>query len=184
MDRRKRHQMVDVRPDDAVDADVEDLLGDPRVQLGAVRRDPNERRHGRRERPAVDDLAPVQHVLQAGAEQLDVIRAVLHLEDHAVVRCVADLLGVLDAGARERQERRLALLQGLDRAIQTRNLGHGPLSSRRWEIQIDGRSLLLHQIEANGSTVNSSVIPSVARDLCTEHDVATRLAGEQPCRSA
>ena len=114
-----------VRPDDAVDAEVQHLLGKPLVHLAAVRRDADERRDRRRQRSAVDDLLAVHQELEAVAQPLHVEGVVLHLEDDGVVAGGGQADRVLDLGAGEGGEGGPAGLQGLDDAVQPWQLGHG-----------------------------------------------------------
>src|SRR5271169_3500440 len=76
---------ADMRPDDAVDALVQDLLGDPLARLAAIGGDAHERRHRRSQCPSLQDLPAVQHVLETVAQCADVVWAMLHLEHHAIV---------------------------------------------------------------------------------------------------
>src|SRR5882724_10970239 len=118
---------ADVREDDAEHADVEHLLGDPLIHLAAVRRNAHERRHLRRERPALDELAAVQHVLERVAQHRRAHRRVLHLERDAVEGRAGERGRGLDVRRGEAAEGDLPLLQGLDDAVETRDLGRGRL---------------------------------------------------------
>src|SRR5207248_4366586 len=82
----------DMRPDDAVDANIEHLLGDELVHLAAIGRDTDERRDGRREAPRFHDLRAVEHVLHAVPQIADVVWIVLHLEDNSIIRMYSDQL--------------------------------------------------------------------------------------------
>ena len=123
-----------MRPDDAVDAVVEHLLGDPLAGLAAVGRNPHEWGHRRRQAGAAHDLAPVQHVLQAIAQGADIIGAVLHLEHDAVIGGGTDRLRDTDLGRGEGGEGGLALFQGPDHAVQAGCIGHcrAPLPKTQW----------------------------------------------------
>jgi len=74
-----------VRPQDAVDPGVQHLLRVPLAALATVRRDADERRDRRRDRPTRRYLAAVQEVLQRVAQVPVVVRVVLHFEHDAVV---------------------------------------------------------------------------------------------------
>ncbi len=122
----RRHRVAglvdgrDVRPQHAVDAEVERLLGEPLVVLAAIGRDAHHRRHRGGERGALHQRAAVEHVLHAVAQRPRVPEIVLHLVDDAVELRRAHRDGGLDLGLRERGEGRLALLPGADDTIQTR----------------------------------------------------------------
>ena len=107
----------DVRPHDAVDAEIERLLGLQLRLLGAIRRNPHHRRDAGRDRAGSGDLAAVEHVLQAIAQRPDVPRIVLHLVDDAVVFGGGHRDRGLGIGLAKRRERRLAGLQGADHAV-------------------------------------------------------------------
>src|SRR5262252_8661501 len=77
---------ADMRPDNAVDALVQYLLGNPLAGLAAIGWDAHKGRHRRRQRARLHYLAAVQHVLQAIAQCANVVRPVLHFEHDAVVR--------------------------------------------------------------------------------------------------
>ena len=119
----------DVREHDAVAAHVERLLGLPLRHLDAVDRDADHRRHGRRERAGLGDLRAVEHVLQAVAQQPAVPGIVLHLE-HAAVEFRRSLSAIarIDFGGREAGQRMLARFERADDAVQTRQIGHSPVS--------------------------------------------------------
>src|SRR5262249_38609579 len=97
-----------VRPYDTIHADIQHLLGDPLAFLAAVGWDTHERRHRRRNAARGGDLPPVQHVLQAVAQRPYVVRIVLHLEYHAVIRRGSDGERVADLATGEGNEGRLA----------------------------------------------------------------------------
>ena len=122
---------ADMRPDDAVDAVVEHLLGDPLARFAAIGRDPHERRHRRRQAGAIGDLAPVEHVLQAVAQRPDVVGAVLHLEHHTVIGGRAHRLGDADLRRGEGGEGGFARFQGPDHAVQAGCFGHCRAPSRK-----------------------------------------------------
>ncbi|MNC88602.1 hypothetical protein D3C83_44340 [compost metagenome] len=113
---------ADMRPDDAEHAAVQHLLGDPLVHLDAVGRDAHHRRHRGRDRARLDDLPPVQQVLQAVAQRGGVVGLVLHLEHHAVVAFHRDRLRRRRLGRAEAHEYVLALLEDLDDAVQPRDV--------------------------------------------------------------
>jgi hypothetical protein len=114
-----------VGPDDPVYTDVEHLFGDP-IGLSLIRRNPHDG-SDRWSDAALRDLAAIQHALQALLQRPYVIGAMFHFEQRAVVG---------GAGARHPIGRRradkgdAALLQGLDDAVQTRQLCHGQLLLR------------------------------------------------------
>src|SRR5262245_47966105 len=116
---------ADVGEDDPEHADVEHLLGDPLVHLVTVRRDAHEGRHLRRERPALDELAAIQHVLERVAQHRRAHGRVLPLEPDAVEGRGGKRGRGLDVRRGEAAEGDLSLLQGVDDAVETRNLGHG-----------------------------------------------------------
>ena len=129
---------ADMRPDDAVDADIEHLLGDELVHLAAIGRDAHERRDGRREAARLQDLRAVEHVLHAVAQLPDVVGVVLHLEHDAVIGGGADRLRRADLGRRERDKGRLAAFERADRRVEARNVGH--LGSSAMVGRLDWRS--------------------------------------------
>ncbi len=104
---------IDVRPNDAVNADIEHLLGDP-VRLTGIRRDADDRRHGRRHGTSLGDEPRVEQIEKPLLQGLDVVDTVLHLEDAAIEGRTAGGAGI--AG----DERYLPLLQGLDDAVKSR----------------------------------------------------------------
>ena len=110
----------DVRPDDAIAAEVECLLGLELRLLGAVRGDAHDRSDRRRHRAGARDLPAVEHVLQAVAQRPDVPRIVLHLVDDAVVFGGRHRDRGLGFRLAEAGERRLARLQRFDHSIKTR----------------------------------------------------------------
>ncbi len=114
----------DVRPQHAVDAEVERLLGEPLIVLAAIGRDAHHRRHRRGERAALHERAAIEHVLHAVAQRPRVPEIVLHLVDDAVEFRRAHRDGRLDLGLGERGEGGLAFLPGADDTIQTRKFGH------------------------------------------------------------
>ena len=109
-----------MRPDDAVAAEIERLLGLELRLLVAVGRDPHHRGDGRRHRAGFGNLAAVEHVLQAIAQRTDVPWIVLHLVDHAVVFGGRHRDRGLGFRLAEAGERRLARLQRFDHSIETR----------------------------------------------------------------
>jgi hypothetical protein len=114
----------DVRPDDAVAADVERLLGVPLALLDAVHRHAHHRGHGGAKRAGLHDLRPIEHVLQRVAQRPPVPRIVLHLEHHAVVFRDADRIGGIDLRRGEACERRLPRHECADDSVETRQIGH------------------------------------------------------------
>ena len=60
---------------------------------------------------ALEDLLSIQHVLQAVAQRQDVVRVVLRLEHHAVVRGRRERDGAVDRRRREGGDRNLSLLE-------------------------------------------------------------------------
>src|SRR5215470_14006648 len=117
---------ADMRPYDAVHPLVQYLLRDPLADLAAIGRNAHERSHCRRQRAGLDDLATIEHVLQAVAQCADVVWPVLHLEHDAVVRRGSYRLGHSDFRGGEADEGGLALLQRGDYTIEARYLGHCP----------------------------------------------------------
>jgi hypothetical protein len=113
-----------MRPDDPVGADVQRLLGLPLRLLGTVRRNPHHRGDGRRNRARLRDLPPVEHVLQRVAQRPNVVGIVLHLEDDAVVFGGPERERGLRIGRRKGGECVLALFQGPDHTVKTRNISH------------------------------------------------------------
>src|SRR5262249_40867844 len=120
----------DLRPADAVDPDIEHLLGYKLVHLAAIRRDAHEGRDHRREAARFHDLCPVEHVLHAIAQRADVVGVMLHLEDDAVIGRRSDRLRGADLWRREGHEGRLAAFKGADRGIEARDIGHWVLLIR------------------------------------------------------
>ena len=117
-----------MRPHDPVGAEIERLLGLPLRLLVAVRRNAHHRGDRRRHRAGLGDLAAVEHVLEASRSERDVIRAVLHLVDDAVVFRRRHGDRGLHVGRRERREGGLARFQRPDHAVQSRQFGHSSLS--------------------------------------------------------
>src|SRR5581483_11118483 len=115
---------ADVRPDHPVHARVEHLLGDPLVALAAIGRDAHQRGNGRRQGASVHELAAVQHVLQGIAQRADIVGAVLHLIDDAVVARGGQGERAIGINAGEAGHGRPAMLQRADHAIQTWQVGH------------------------------------------------------------
>jgi hypothetical protein len=110
-----------VRPDDAVRAGIEHLLGDELVHLRAVRRNAHDGRDLGREARALDDLAAIQHVLQAVTQGGNVKGAVLHFDHDAVPAFGGELQRGGGVGRAEAHHRVLALLERLDDAVQAGN---------------------------------------------------------------
>ena len=119
---------ADVRPDDAVGAEIENLLGLELGLLAAVRRDARERRHRRRDRTRFGDLAAVEHVLQTIAEGTDVVGVVLHLIDDGVVFRGGERDGRLDVGRRKTCQCVLARFERADDAVEPSQFSHSVLS--------------------------------------------------------
>src|SRR4051794_12555071 len=117
-----------MRPDDAVHANIQHLLGDPLTVLAAVWRYAHERRHRGRDAGRRGYLAPVQHVLQAVTQRLDVVWIVFHLEHDTIIWGAADGQGCTNLARRERHESGLARFQRLDHAVQTRDVHSGLLT--------------------------------------------------------
>lgn len=109
-----------MRPHDAVDTLVEDLLGHPLAGFAAIGRDAHKRGHRRRERAGAHDLPAVEHVLQAVAERADIVGPVLHLKDDTVVGRAVDGLRDADLRRGKGHKARFALLQSPDHAIEAR----------------------------------------------------------------
>src|SRR5262249_2833476 len=109
-----------MRPHNAVGAEVERLLGMELGLLRAVRRYTYHRRYRWCHRAGLGDLPAVEHVLQAIAQRADMPRIVFHLIDDALVLRRRPRDRGLGVGLAERRERRLAGLQGFDHAIETR----------------------------------------------------------------
>ncbi|CAM2153704.1 hypothetical protein PT2222_20268 [Paraburkholderia tropica] len=119
----RRHRVIrlfdrgHVRPDHAVRAAIEHLLGEALVHLRAVRRNARDGRHARRDRAGFGNLLAAQHVLQRVAECRNVVRVVLHFEHDAVVGRIAHLDGALLVELRECGERGLAGFERADNAV-------------------------------------------------------------------
>ena len=122
-----------MRPDHAVDAEIERLLGVPLRHLAAVGRNADHRRHCRRDGTGPGDLRAAQHVLQGVAERADVPGVVLHLEDDAVVARRRESDGALDVGGGERGEGALSGFQRRDDAVEPRYFGHPGLRKVRFD---------------------------------------------------
>jgi hypothetical protein len=119
-----------VRAHNAVDAKIERLLGLELRLLDPVGRNAHHRRHRRRDRCGLGDLAAIEHVLQAVAQCPDVPRIMFHLENDAVILGRRHCESGLGIGLTKRSERRLARFEGADHAVQTGNVSHAyPL---RW----------------------------------------------------
>ena len=89
-----------MRPDDAVHADVQNLLGNPTVLLDAVGWNADEGGDLGGQCAASHQLLAVQHELQGIAQAADVVNAVLHLEHAAVIvggagAMAASMVGVM-----------------------------------------------------------------------------------------
>ena len=115
---------ADVGPDDTVDADVQNLLGEELVHLAAVRGDADDGRDLGGEGAASDDLPTVEHELEGVAQSLGFEGVVLHLEDDAVVAAggQGDAVAYLRGG--ESRDCGFARFKLLDDAIQSRNISH------------------------------------------------------------
>src|SRR6185312_6936925 len=118
--------------DHTVNARIQDLFGDPLVHLAAIGWNAYEWRNRRCQAAIADDLTPIQHVLHAIAQSANVVRSVLHFEHHTVIGGVANCLRHADFSRRKSDEGLLALLQGANDRIQTRNINHFSGTDFHW----------------------------------------------------
>src|SRR5215471_3085931 len=110
-----------MRPHNSVNTLIEDLLGDPLADLSAIGWNPHKRGHCRRQAAGAQYLPTIQHELQTIPQRADIVGPMLHLEDDTVVGCGVNRLSCCDLGRRKCYESRLALLQGSDHTVQSRN---------------------------------------------------------------
>jgi hypothetical protein len=115
---------ADMRPDDAVNALIEHLLGHPLAGLAAIGRNAHEGCYCRRQGAGAQYLPPIQHVLQAIPQRAYVVGPVLHFKHDAIIGCGIDRLSRTSLRRQKGCESRLALLQSPDNAVQSGNIGH------------------------------------------------------------
>ena len=113
-----------MRPDDAIGAQIERLLGEMLVHFRAIGGNAHNRRHARGDRARAGDFAAVHHVLQRVAHVGAVPDVVLRLEHDAVVfRAMQRNRGV-GGGGREGRERGLAGFERADDVIEAGDISH------------------------------------------------------------
>ena len=106
-----------MRPDDAVDALIEDLLGHPLAILAAIGRNAHKGRYRRRQGAGAKYLPAIEHVLQAISQSAYVIGTVLHFKHDAIIGRGIDRLRRAGLRSQEGYEGGFVLLKGLDYAV-------------------------------------------------------------------
>jgi hypothetical protein len=109
---------------DAENADVEHLLGDPTIHLDPIGRDAHHGRYRRRQRRAIDDLAAVKHELQGLAEAGKIKGRVFHFEGDTIELGARHGDGAFDVHGSKRDENGSTLFEGFDNAVEAGYVWH------------------------------------------------------------